>query len=64
MPNKYGSCACGGDLLPVWFTEEEQKLSGGLMIPTGRKRRACSHLTCSKCMKNECVDDSYDTPYR
>lgn len=62
--NRYGRCRCGGELMPVWFLEEELEIVGGVMVKTGRTRRACSHLTCSICLKNNCVDDSFDVPYR
>lgn len=64
MNVKHGKCRCGGSLMPVWFTEEETEITGGRMCKTGRKRTACSHLTCSNCLRNECVDDSLDSPYR
>lgn len=60
----YGKCSCGANLMPVWFTEEETEIEGGRMYKTGRKRTACSHLSCSNCLKNVCVDDSFDTSYR
>lgn len=60
----YGQCEqCGADLKPIWFTEEEYQIIGGISIKTGRKRRACSHLVCPDCLKNYCVDDSFDGPY-
>lgn len=60
----YGKCDCGGNLEPIWFIEEEAKVMGGIMTWTGRKRKACSHLACERCMKNYCVGDSLDGPYR
>lgn len=61
----YGKCEqCGIELEPVWFTEEETKVSNGIMIHTGRKRRACSHLVCPQCLKNYAVDDSFDGNWR
>ena len=57
----YGLCECGGSLIPVWFTEEEYKVTqDGFQYRTGRKRRAVSHLVCEDCLKNFCVDDSFD----
>ena len=58
----YGECErCGGELKPVWFIEEEYKTTNdGHKYRTGRKRRAVSHLTCDNCLKNYCVDDSFD----
>lgn len=67
MENKYdyGECRrCGGKLVPVWFTEEEQVVIDGILCRTGRKRRACSHLTCTDCLANESVDDTFDGPWR
>ena len=59
--NDFGKCSkCGGKLQPVFFEEKEIKVITGTMIYTGRKRTAVSHLTCENCMKNECVDDSFD----
>lgn len=58
---EFGICSrCGTPLVPVWFTEKEQIVKDGIMYYTGRKRRACSHLTCPECLKNEVVDDSFD----
>lgn len=54
--SKFGECKCGGNLQPVYFTEEERKKG----IKTGRKRRAVSHLVCENCLRNECIDDSFD----
>ena len=63
MKSRYGICECGEDLEPVWFIEEERKLSSGIYYKTGHKRRACSHLTCPSCLKNYCVDDSFDSEW-
>lgn len=63
----FGVCPrCGaGWLEPVYFIEEELKLtSDGHLYSTGRKRRAVSHLVCTYCLKNQCVDDSFDGPWR
>ena len=60
MITDFGECECGGKLIPVLFIEEETKVINGCMIHTGRKRHAVSHLTCSDCMKNYPVDDSFD----
>ena len=62
--NDYGECKCGRSLLPVWFTEEETEVVGGIMTKTGRKRKSCSHLECPRCLKRFVVDDSFDKPYR
>ena len=60
--SKYGKCSrCGTELEPVWFTENEYTKN---MVKTGRTRLAVSHLTCKKCLNNECVDDSFDRPWR
>ena len=57
----YGLCECGGSLIPAWFTEEGYKVTqDGHQYRTGRKRRAVSHLVCEACLKNFCVDDSFD----
>lgn len=57
----FAKCSeCGGVLRPVYFTEEEIKVKNGIMIKTGRKRQAVDRLTCTNCMKNEAVDDSFD----
>lgn len=47
---------CGGEMEPVMFTEREYNRN---MIPTGRVRRACSHLECSCCFAKEAVDGEY-----
>ncbi len=58
---EYGRCdVCGANLEPVWFEEEETKFADGCMYHTGRRRIACSHLTCPLCLKNFVVDDSFD----
>lgn len=59
----FGVCDCGGSLIPVWFTEEETKVANGIMYKTGRVRRVCSHLVCEDCLKNFCVDDTFDGPW-
>lgn len=64
MSNKYGTCQCGEKLEAVWFTEEETNTSGGIMVKTGRTRKACSHLTCPRCLTNVIVDDSFDGPFQ
>lgn len=58
----FGECPhCGGKLIPIWFTEEEMIVDEyGHMIKTGRKRRAISHLLCENCLRNQCIDDSFD----
>lgn len=62
--NRYGYCPeCGGDLAPVHFIEEEYKICDGRLYKTGRKRWAVSHLVCTRCLKNQCVDDSFDGPW-
>jgi hypothetical protein len=61
---RFGDCDCGGDLIPVWFKDEERRTAGGIMVKTGRTRNAVSHLTCESCLKNECVDDSFDGEWR
>lgn len=60
----YGVCECGASLEPEFFTEEEEKVTPeGWKYKTGRKRRAVSHLFCPCCLKNYCVDDSFDGPW-
>lgn len=60
----YGTCDyCGGDLFPVWFTQEETVVKDGMMYKTGRKRKAVSHLVCECCLRNFVVDDSFDLPW-
>lgn len=57
----YGECeCCGVGLLPVWFEERESKIEYGSMVWTNRYRKAVSHLTCGCCLRNYCVDDSFD----
>lgn len=57
----YGECEfCGCDLEPIYFIEEERKMFSGVSYKTGRKRRAVSHLVCPGCLRNYCVDDSFD----
>lgn len=63
MSRDFGLCDCGGTLHPVYFTEEETVVSHGIMYKTGRKRRAVSHLVCEDCLRNYCVDDSFDGPW-
>ena len=60
----FGECVCGGRLTPVWFTEEEIETVCGIMLHTGRKRRAVSHLTCEDCLRNYPVDDTFDGAWR
>lgn len=56
---------CGSIMIPIWFTEEEVKHANGYYpYKTGRKRRAVSHLECPYCFTKECVDDSFDQPWR
>jgi uncharacterized ferredoxin-like protein len=65
MKKLYGTCErCGEVRMPVFFTEEERKVTNGIMVLTGRKRQACSHLECPNCGKKECVDDTFDGPWR
>ena len=48
----------------VWFIDEEYKTMQGMMYKTGRKRQAVDYLVCPVCYKRECVDDSFDGPWR
>lgn len=60
----YGECPkCGHSLSPVWFEESETKVVNSALIETGRHRRACSYLTCTVCLNNECVDDTFDSDW-
>ena len=62
MDSKYGTCeCCGGRLYPIWFEETEYDRYN---TPTGRTRRAVDCLVCEDCMKEYCVDDSFDGPWR
>lgn len=57
----YGVCSrCNYSLSPVYFREEERNKQNVL---TGRVRKACSHLVCECCGKQECVDDTFDGPF-
>lgn len=58
--DNYGECECGAPLIPVWFIEKQREYKNGDMVLTGKKRRACSHLTCEYCGKNYPVDDTFD----
>lgn len=63
--NEYGCCCeCGYPLVPVWFTEEEYVTKDGMMWKTGRTRRAVDYLLCENCLHKECVDESFDKPWR
>lgn len=62
--NEFGKCPyCGGNLIPIWFIDEETIVQYGHLIKTGRKRRAVSHLTCEDCLSNQAVDDSFDSEW-
>lgn len=63
--SRYGQCPeCGADMEAVWFIDEEYKTMQGMMYKTGRKRQAVDYLVCPVCYKRECVDDSFDGPWR
>lgn len=47
---------CGGKMEPVMFLEHEYNKNN---VPTGRVRRACSHLECTSCLKKETVDGDF-----
>ena len=57
----YGQCECGCGLEPVWFLEEEYDAK--TYAKTGRKRKAVDVLTCPRCLKDYCVDDTFDGPW-
>lgn len=59
--SKYGVCEkCKSDLKPVWFREDEIIYKSGIPMKTGRSRNAVSHLICTNCLRQYCVDDSFD----
>lgn len=61
MVKEYGKCSgCTLELVPVWFTEKEYKVSNGTLYETGRTRRAVDYLICPQCMSKYAVDDSFD----
>ena len=54
-----GNCGhCGHPLTIIWYEEEEERQGHhpGFPYKTGRKRRNASHLTCTGCLRNVCVD--------
>lgn len=53
---------CKSIMIPIWFTEEEEKIINGCRYRTGRKRRALSHLECPCCFHKEAVDGSFNEP--
>lgn len=61
----YGYCEkCGSALNPLWFIEEEYKITAdGFWYKTGRTRRAVDYLECPNCFARYCVDDSFDGPW-
>lgn len=61
--DKFGKCDCGGTLYPIYYTLYETTDINGNYIRTGRKKRAVSHLVCDSCLKNICIDDSFDEGY-
>lgn len=58
--SRYGECECGYPLAPVWFMEKEYREGH----PTGRERKAASHLICESCGTQYTVDDTFDGPWR
>lgn len=59
--NKFGECRhCGESLVPITFIQNETRIVNGTLIRTGRERIAVDYLTCKNCLRNECVDDSFD----
>lgn len=57
----FGECTCGGKLSAIRFIEVERDKYN---ISTGYIRTAVSYLQCDSCLKNHCVDDSFDGPWR
>lgn len=66
MFDDFGVCPeCGYSLEPVWFVDEEYKVTSfGSLYRTGRERFAVDYLVCDVCLKKYCVDDSFDDPWR
>ena len=65
MSKLYGTCeVCDVSLKPVWIAEDEYIIINGRRYKTGRRKKSCSHLECPRCLKNFCVDDSYDGPWQ
>lgn len=61
---RYGVCErCETPLNPIWFEEDEYKVTYGSLHKTGRIRRAVSHLECPYCGKRYIVDDSFDVDW-
>lgn len=56
---KFPCPRCGEALEKIFFIEKEYRKG----IPTGRIRRAVSHLECPVCGHREVVDDSLDGPW-
>lgn len=66
MSETFGLCPeCGYPLEAVWFIEEEYEITQfTYMYRTGRKRRAVDYLFCEVCKKKQCVDDTFDGPWK
>lgn len=66
MAETFGICPeCGYSLEAVWFVDEEYKTTQfGAMYRTGRKRWAVDYLVCEVCGKKQCVDDTFDGPWK
>ena len=59
----YGKCrCCGCDYEAIRFEENEYYPNS--VTPTGRTRIAVSHLECPNCGTKECVDDTFDGPWK
>lgn len=48
---------CNSILQKIWFIQKEYDHKG---IPTGREKKAVSHLLCNTCGKEEIIDGSFD----
>lgn len=58
--NEQKCSRCGAVLTPVWFKDTEW-VDGHR---TGRTRMAVSHFECHNCLAKQCVDNTFDGPWR
>lgn len=63
---EYGNCPiCREPLEPEYFIEKEYKITqDGIQYYTGRIRYAVDYLICPMCFTKQCVDDTFDGPWR